>query len=903
MVATPEINSFPERFYEVAWKPLNHYSSVPTYIPSPAEIYPNLLPELSRLLKQLSLAEDEKTFSELEALSIVYVLDSLSRLGWKWEVGQWFSETQIASELGIIEQHQQLLRRFLEMLAEERILQRRGDLWEVAAVPDYRDPEEFSRVRCCPEARPEMKLLRRCGARLPEILVGKCTALELLFPEGDFTELSELYQESVLQALMNRLITKAVIGVLEHLPRGRCCRILEIGAGTGGTTAHLLPHLPASQVEYVFTDIARVFLHKAKARFQNYPFVRYCLLDIEQEPALPDNGPDGYDLIIAANVLHATKDLSQTLTHIQQLLHPGGMLVLLEGTAPVRWLDLVFGLTDGWWRFADHSLRPSYPLISASQWEALLKEHGFSEAVSISPNESLKLGLTSRQPVLHPQAVLLAQKAPSKPQSLPERNWLILADTQGIGLRLKDRLVLSKGHCSLVFPGECYEQVSECEFRVNPGQPEDFRQLFQALPQPLSGVVHLWSLDIPPLPTGNDSRSSATDILDQAALMSCGSTLHLFQAMADQDAGKTCWCLVTRGAQSVEAQDTAQGLPQSPLWGLGKIMALELTRMDCLRLDLDPQDLGREDQVIFDEINNITMEDQIAWRHGRRYAARLVPHQPVSAGGGSGPLEVVRPGNFTCRSDGSYLVTGGLGGLGLLTARWLREHGARFLVLLDRQAPGPAAQDQLQRLQKTGVKLVTAQADIADAAQVSQIFKDLKPNLPPLRGIIHTAGVLDDCLLGQLDWERLTAVMAPKVKGAWLLHALTASPDYSLDFFILFSSVITMLGNLGQANYAAANAFLDCLAHYRRSRGLPGLAINWGSWSEIGMMSRYPSGVKWLDRLGIGSISPSRGLKLLEYLISQPAPQVGVMSIDWPKFLEQYGLENKPYFADFVKNS
>lgn len=901
MVSVPEINSFPERFYEVAWKPQNLHSLTPDFIPSPAEIYPNLLRELSRLLNQPGLAAEEQVFSELEDLSIVYVVAAFSRLGWKWEVGQRFSQTQVASELGIIEQHQQLLGRLLEMLVEAGILQRRGDLWEVAAIPDYQDPDEFCRAHCCPEARPEIKLLRRCGARLAEVLTGKCSALELLFPEGDFAELSELYQESVLQALMNRLVTKAVLAVQEHLPLGCSCRILEIGAGTGGTTSHLLPHLPAFQVEYVFTDIARAFLQKAKARFQNYPFVRYCLLDIEQEPTSQNNEPDRYDLIVAANVLHATRDLSQTLSHVQELLLPGGMLVLLEGTAPVRWLDLVFGLTDGWWRFADYNLRPSYPLLSALKWEALLKEHGFSEVVSISPNEALKLGLTSSQPVLLPQAVLLAQKAVAVPEPLPEKNWLILADAQGIGLRLRERLVSNKGHCSLVLPGESFEQVSESEFRVNPAQPEDFRRLLKALPQPVFGVVHLWSLDIPAFPTGIDSQSSAADILDQASLLSCGSTLHLLQAMADQDAEKTCWCLVTRGAQAVAAQDTAPGLPQSPLWGLGKIIALEQPRLDCLRLDLDPQDRGLEDQIIFNEINNITLEDQVSWRHGRRYAARLVPHQPVSAGEGSGKAEVGRPGNFTCRHEASYLISGGLGGLGLLTAQWLIEHGARFLVLLDRHAPGPAVKDQIQKLQEGDVKMVLAQADIADAAQVSQIFQDINLTLPPLRGIIHTAGVIDDGLLGALNWERLTAVMTPKVKGAWLLHAMTAAPDYSLDFFVMFSSVISMLGNLGQANYAAANAFLDCLAHYRRSQGLPGLAINWGSWSEIGMVSRYPSAVKWLERIGIGSISPPRGLKLLEYLLSQPAPQVGVMAIDWPRFLEQFGLENKPFFADIVK--
>lgn len=898
-----EISSFQERFYEVTWKPQNHYRSTSADLPGPAEIFPNLLLEMSQLLNQPGLAKAEKIFSEIEDLSIVYVMATFSKLGWKWEIGRRFSTTQIASELGIIDQHQQLLARFLEMLVEAKILWRSQDQWEVAAIPDYQDPDNYFRSLGCPEARPEIKLVKLCGSRLSEVLVGKCSALELLFPESDFTELFDLYHDSVSQILMNRLITKAVLTLLEHLPLGRRCRILEIGAGTGGTTAHLLPYLPASQVEYVFTDIARVFLQKAKARFQNFPFVHYRLLNIEQEPPLPTDELGCYDLIIAANVLHTTKELSKTLNHINKLLLPGGMLVLLESTAQVRWLDLVFGTSAGWWRFADYSLRPAYPLISAEQWEDLLKEHGFDEALSISPNEALKLGLTSRQPVLHPQAVLLAQKAMVRPKLQPPRCWVILADEQGIGLRLQERLGSIQGHCSLVFRGAAYEQVSESEFRVNPAQPEDFHHLVKALSQPVFGIVHLWSLDIPAFPPGIESQAVCSDILDQASLWGCGSLLHLLQAMADQGEAKRCLCLVTRGAQPVEAQGAVPGLSQSPLWGMGKIIALEQPSLDCLCLDLDPDGRVPEDQIIFNEIKYMTLEDQVGWRQGQRFVARLLSHQPASADEDREKTDDPRPGNFTCPCESSFLITGGFGGLGLLTAQCLIAHGACCLVLIDHHAPGPATQDQLRKLQKGQVKIIPTQADITNVEQVSQIFKDIKLTLPPLRGIIHTAGIIDDGLLGQLTWERMRAVMAPKVKGAWLLHAMTASPDIGLDFFVMFSSCITMLGNLGQANYAAANTFLDCLAHYRRSQGLPGLAINWGPWSDIGMLSSYPSAVRWLKRIGFGLISRAGGLSLMEYLLPRSGPQIGVMSVDWPTFLEQFGLAKKPFFAAVTKKS
>lgn len=897
MSVISEIDSFPEKFYEVVWRPQAHSTLIFDYIPSPALIYQDLLLELARLLHESDLAEYEKSFHDLEELSIVYVLAAFCKLGWKWEVGQRFSKNQMVSALGIINQHLQLLERFLDMLSEEGILRRCGDLWEVERIPEFQDPDELAGSLSSPEPRPEVRLLKHCGPRLPEALLGKCSALELLFPEGDFAPLSDLYQNSPMLQ-MNSLLKRAVLTVLEHLPPGHRCRILEIGAGTGGTTSHLLPHLPPSRVEYVFTDVARVFLHKAKTRFQNYPFMRYRLLNIEQKPILQKDEPDRYDIIVAVNVLHATKDLAQTLDHIRLLLHPGGMLLLLEGTAPARWVDLVFGATEGWWRFADHHLRPSYPLISAIQWETLLKEHGFGAVVSISPNEAHELGITSSRPVLHPNALLVAQATPMNPGALSERNWLILADGQGIGRRLKERIVSSRERCYLVFPGEAYEQVSEGEFRVDPSRPEDFHRLMRVLPHPLSGVVHLWSLDIPQLHTGDDSYGSYNDMLDRASLLSCGSTLHLLQAMADQEA--SLLCLVTRGAQPVGAEATMPGIAQSPLWGMGKIIALERPDLNCLRLDLDPQDPGKEDQVIFQEMDCITLEDQVAWRNGQRYVARLVHHQSVSSGEASPKTGTARPGEMICRGDAGYLITGGWGGLGLVTARWLVDHGARCLILMNRHAPDPEARSQIQELEESEVQIVLVQGDVSDAGQLSKMFADIDRALPPLRGIIHTAGVIDDDLLQQLDWERFTAVMAPKVKGAWLLHAMTASPRFSLDFFILFSSAITMLSNLGQTNYAAANAFLDGLAHYRRSRGLPGLTINWGPWSETGMLKRYPTATRWLELLGISTLSPQRGLMILDDLLSRSSAQIGVMAIDWPVFLEQYGLRNKPFFADFV---
>lgn len=238
--------------------------------------------------------------------------------------------------------------------------------------------------------------------------------------------------------------------------------------------------------------------------------------------------------------------------------------------------------------------------------------------------------------------------------------------------------------------------------------------------------------------------------------------------------------------------------------------------------------------------------------------------------------------------DGTYLITGGLGGLGLLMARWLIERGAKHVALLGRHAPRPEAQLQLDELNRLGAVVTVLKADISDTHQASRALASIDP-AHPLRGIIHAAGVLDDGALVNQDVARFKDVLAPKIQGGWNLHVLTK--DMPLDFFILFSSVASLLGSAGQGNHAAANAFLDTLAHYRHALGLPALAINWGAWSEIGVAAPLVSQIR---RLGLGAISPAEGQQILDRLWPVPSAQVGVIPIDWTRYHAK-----SPFLSDF----
>lgn len=237
-------------------------------------------------------------------------------------------------------------------------------------------------------------------------------------------------------------------------------------------------------------------------------------------------------------------------------------------------------------------------------------------------------------------------------------------------------------------------------------------------------------------------------------------------------------------------------------------------------------------------------------------------------------------------SDGSYLITGGMGALGLQMANWLAEEGAKHLILVSRNQPEISAQQAMARLKQQGIKIDLIQINISNSQAVNDLFESFNSNQIKLKGIIHAAGILDDGLLKSLSWESFQRVLQPKIAGAWNLHQ--ASKNLFLDWFVCFSSIASTFGSAGQSNYATANAFMDNLISYRRHQGLPGLSINWSIWGEVGMASRLtPEQQQRLSQQGLTAIAPSQGIKVLKQLLQQQATQTIVFPVDWTKFLSQ----------------
>ncbi|WP_438001783.1 type I polyketide synthase [Sorangium sp. So ce185] len=459
--------------------------------------------------------------------------------------------------------------------------------------------------------------------------------------------------------------------------------------------------------------------------------------------------------------------------------------------------------------------------------------------------------LAAAPPVVHgvtwspePRPVM-APPAPTAPG-----RWILLGGARGAAGALAARLGAAGDTCA----------------RVSVEEPEQLRAAIDALlaapAPPCRGVVHLGALDL---------RERAPDALTGAVLLrdaeaAAAGLLHAAQALAACRAPPRLW-LVTTGA-AVDAPRDAASLAAASLWGLGRGIAAEHPELAFTSIDLAAPGEPELD-ALAEVLRSGDRTEQVGLRGGARLVPRVAPLPLPSAA--APPVA------------GAWLVTGGLGALGLAVARWLARQGAEAIVLVGRRPPGEAAARVVDDLSRGGARILVERADVADAEQLAALLARAAGALPPLRGVVHAAGVAERALVTDLAPRALGALLAPKLAGAWNLHRLTL--ESPLDAFVLFSSVAAWIGVPGAAAYAAANASLDALARHRRALGLPALSIGWAAWSGRGMASdpRVARAHAYFERRGIAGIAEDDALSLLGRLLDPAAaapPHVLTLPLD-----------------------
>jgi len=461
---------------------------------------------------------------------------------------------------------------------------------------------------------------------------------------------------------------------------------------------------------------------------------------------------------------------------------------------------------------------------------------------------------------LHWMPAPLPAAAPGKD---PGR-WLIFCDAGGTG-ELLSRLLEERGGKTFLVrsdpPCRADGKLLPAEAAGKLGDDGPF------------SIVWLKALDLSPLEEEASAGSEPPDLS-----RGCEPLLHLVRQLSamDKDRPRSLW-VVTRGVYASEGSVGTEALAQSPLWGMGRVLQLEHPELGCRLVDLEP---GEEALPLLAERLCHDSGDrplQLSIRKGRPYLARLGPWEETAD----------NPAVPVIRRGGAYLITGGTGALGLAMAEAFVRQGASRLVLLGRRAPGALQKERIEAMEKGGARVSAICCDVSDRERLKTVIEEIREEIrregAALCGVVHAAGVVDDGLLIRQARERFSAVMKPKIAGAWNLHLLTR--EMPLDFMVFFSSTAALLGSVGQGNYAAANHFLDTLARHRRGLGLPALSVNWGPWEESGMAVHVGPRERERWRLqGISGIGEEEGFRLLCRLIRSKAPQAAVIRADWDRF-------------------
>ncbi|WP_246450250.1 type I polyketide synthase [Allostreptomyces psammosilenae] len=456
--------------------------------------------------------------------------------------------------------------------------------------------------------------------------------------------------------------------------------------------------------------------------------------------------------------------------------------------------------------------------------------------------------------------------------------WLLLADRAGLAEQVATRLEAAGAKTRVVALDPAEAEAAD---------PDRLGELVAgavAEAGTLRGLIHFGTLD-----AGPELREVGPE-LDRALAVSCAPLLAVPRALANKVGRRApqLW-VITRGGAA--AGDDAPLAPaHSPAWGLARAVGLEHPEIWGGLIDLDPRgaDAGEDADTIVAEVLGADGEDQIAYRAGERKVARLkrVEHLAPSVA------------EQTIRPDGSYLIAGGRGILGLRQARWLAERGARHLVLLGRRPvpdipdePDPVADaafderdrplvEAVRELRAAGVTVYTPAADVADPVEMAKVFQAGDTPWPAIRGVVHAAGLFAPQSIVDMGWDEFRGILRPKVEGTLVLDALASSAD--LDFFVMYSSAASIWGSALASHYVAANYFQDLMAHDRANRGLPGLAMNWGWWADSEMAGHHE---EYFEQMGLFVLENDLGFGALERVLGSPeTTQLTVAPVDWVKF-------------------
>jgi 8-amino-7-oxononanoate synthase len=586
-----------EVLYESVWL---ERDPVGAAVPAARALADAVRPSLPALARELRRAEFYRSAKpRLDAAAMAFVAEAFAGMG--WEPGTAIDPARLAEKIGTAPAH----KRFVELLARrclEAGLARRNTNGSVTlSRRGEKDARTLWReaLRFHPDCLAELALIERCGGALAGVLRGEIHPLGLVFAPGTNTA-EHLYETSPSFRYYNRVVRGVVEKIASRLPSSRTLRIIEAGAGTGGTTSHVLPVLPASRCEYVFTDFSPAYFAQAAKRFGGFPFVKFKTLDFERAVDTQSFEPGTFDVVIATDVIHATADVERSLASLRPLLAPGGLLIMTELTAPFAWTDMVFGMFDGWWAFAD-ARRKCHPTMPVAQWRAALSVSGFADVQTLDDRGGKKDAL----------------------------HTVFLAQAEGSGTRKPRRSAKTmRPQILLCADGAAGDEFEKCAAKngaplIRAGEGE-FQKALPANGRKPPAIVILHA---PAVGSDENACNATEDACVRLASIARTLSRRSWRVPA------SLW-IVTCGAQQVCGEAPARPFAAA-LWGFGRTLITEHAEFSTRMVDLGARPSGAEFNTLLRLIAAPENEDEFALRGDVSFVRRLLrARTPMSMEGG-----------------------------------------------------------------------------------------------------------------------------------------------------------------------------------------------------------------------------------------------------------------------------
>lgn len=844
-------------------------------------------------------ALDEETYEKnkvwIDRLCVNYIKSALGQLGIFDHLELEPDVEKLCEHCQVVPRYHQLIESWLKALARVGQLKQEGNSFgELPASPVNNDDDADGSIEALLGNAREgwvdnpqvVESVQICGENLSSILVGKQDPLAL-FNRLIYQNQSEAANQVSPWEEYYRTIMRSIVEKLaQSSPSDATLKVLEIGAGTGIATSALLPVLPHERTQYIFTDIGSSFLTQAQQKFADYPFVEYQLLDIEQAPDTQGLPLHEFDIVIAANVLHATRNISETLENVRSLVAPGGCCLLWEITQPQLNFEITWGLLmKPVEENRDRTM--GNPFLSSQAWQQALKDNDFTD-VAVFPKENafghsvilaqaamktkLPLPSTLNAKTKQVDRVQLSQKnidqkpdvadwfyLPQWKRSLPlfpslstlpvshSDCWLVFIN-EAVGTAIAEQLQQQEQQVITIQISETFEHHQKSKsngsarhsYTLNPADKSDYSKLFESLHEQgitPNHIVHGWTI------TSLSQTHLSHDQFDQTQSLGFYSLLFLVQTLGEQNWSQQLQLTVlSNNMQSVTEEESIHYPEKTTILGLLKAIPQEYDYIRCRSIDITLTAPGNWQskklvQQLCTEILAPPSELMVAYRGLQRWVHTV---EPIT-------LKARPTEELPLKQSGVYLIAGGLGSLGLILAEYL-VHTVQAKLVLTGRSSFPSRIEwsawlssheeydkiscqirKIQELESLGAEILILQADVSSFEQMQTVLKQTEQTFGKLNGVINAVA------LGAAQLFKPIQDLTPadcklqfqgKVDGLFVLQELLDSKP--LDFCLLISSLASLFGGHGHAAYASANLFMDAFVHqHNQTSPMPWLSVNW----------------------------------------------------------------------------